>query len=427
MNNRWSPRCLRPSMAWFSLGIVLSAASGFAFTETIPEGETELPGELIFVESVPLETDLDLADIPEARDVWPAMIAAARQSLDIATFYFSPRPDGPGALTPVIEALTAAADRGVRIRALSDLGFNGTYPETSALIAELPGAASRCLDAKGLWGGVLHAKCFVVDGTEFFLGSQNWDWRALEHIHELGVRVRHPGLTAQLVRIFNLDWRLAAGAQLTMPQAGPDQGETTFTLLCRGEPVTATLAASPPQALPAGIPWDEPLLVALADGASHTLRLQLLSYNPGARNDADGEYYATLESALERAAVRGVQVRIILSNWAKRHYMLPHIQKLAALDNIEIRFTNIPAWSGGFVPYARVEHAKYLVADEAACWIGTANWSRSYFHTSRNLSLFLRGNAATRDPIAFFDRSWNSKYAEVVDPDGRYEPPRIGE
>ena len=57
-----------------------------------------------------------------------------------------------------------------------------------------PGVAARLLDAGAAWGGVLHAKGMIVDGRTFFLGSQNWDWRALEHIHELGVRVRHPDL-----------------------------------------------------------------------------------------------------------------------------------------------------------------------------------------------------------------------------------------
>ena len=37
------------------------------------------------------------------------MVAGARSCLDIETFYFSGRPDGPGRLAPVIEAVAAAA------------------------------------------------------------------------------------------------------------------------------------------------------------------------------------------------------------------------------------------------------------------------------------------------------------------------------
>ena len=44
------------------------------------------------------------------------------------------------------------------------------------------------IDIGTVAGGVQHAKFFIVDGEEVFLGSQNFDWRALKHIHELGVR-----------------------------------------------------------------------------------------------------------------------------------------------------------------------------------------------------------------------------------------------
>jgi phosphatidylserine/phosphatidylglycerophosphate/cardiolipin synthase-like enzyme len=117
----------------------------------------------------------------------------------------------------------------------------------------------------------------------------------------------------------------------------------------------------------------------------------------------------------------------VLSNWAKRPYMLPHIRSLAVLPGVEIRFTDYPEWSGGFIPYARVDHAKFLVADRRALWIGTANWARDYFHESRNISLFVEGEALAADAIAFFETGWRGPYAETVDPCREYAPPRIGE
>ena len=58
------------------------------------------------------------------------------------------------------------------------------------------------------------------------------------------------------------------------------------------------------------------------------------------------------------------------------------------------------------------------------CWIGTANWARSYFHDSRNISLFVEGKAIADDAIAFFEIGWQGPYAEPVDPCGEYQPPR---
>jgi phosphatidylserine/phosphatidylglycerophosphate/cardiolipin synthase-like enzyme len=125
-----------------------------------------------------------------------------------------------------------------------------------------------------------------------------------------------------------------------------------------------------------------------------------------------------------------VRVEIILSNWAKRKSALPWIRSLAAAPNVAVRFTNIPESPTGYIPYARVEHAKYLIADDNACWLGTANGSRDYFHESRNVSLFVRGRTGqgvAADLAAVFATSWDGPYAEPVSPCGEYTPPRTGE
>ena len=55
----------------------------------------------------------------------------------------------------------------------------------------------------------MHAKYFVVDGEEAFVGSQNFDWRALEHIHEMGAHVRVPAFGRALAAVFLEDWDIA--------------------------------------------------------------------------------------------------------------------------------------------------------------------------------------------------------------------------
>jgi phosphatidylserine/phosphatidylglycerophosphate/cardiolipin synthase-like enzyme len=390
----------------------------------VGEGSVEL------VESVPIETALDLADIRNAGSVWCDMIRAAERTIDIETFYVSGR-TGKDSLDAVIGELGDAARRGVHIRLIVDSGFYTTYPDVAAEIGELPGSEVRVLDAESLWGGVLHAKFFIVDGRELFVGSQNWDWRALEHIRELGVRISHPSLAQALEAIFEMDWALA-----TEERARPTREEqgTVSALSVSGGPfvlttgdaneVTAVLAASPAEALPPGIAWDESLLVQVVDAAREHVRLQLLTFNPV---DREGTYHDALECALRRAAARGVHVRIVLSDWSTRSSMLPYALSLAAVPGIEVRFTTIPQWSGGFIPYARVEHAKYLVADDDACWIGTSNWTWSGFHQCRNVSIFLHGAAMATQVIEFFETDWNSRFAHEADPCKDYEAPRIGQ
>ena len=157
-----------------------------------------------------------------------------------------------------------------------------------------------------------------------------------------------------------------------------------------GDTVSVRLAASPRDARPAGIPWDEPLINSLLDTAERTVRIHLLTYSP---MDKDGKTYGSFDIAVRRAAARGVDVRIIVSNWSKRSTILPYIQSLAVIPGISVQFTSIPEWSGGFIPYSRVEHPKYLVVDGISCWIGTANWNTGSFLTSRNVGLYYPGRS----------------------------------
>ncbi len=403
------------------LAATLLFAMSLPVALSLPIATAAAQGTMQLVESVPVETVLDQPDLPEARDVWPEMIASARSTLDIEVFYVSADPARDDALDVVLAAVSAAAARGVRVRLLADRGFHKTYPEWIDAIGGLPGAEVRLLDARRLWGGVQHAKFFVVDDRACFVGSQNWDYRALEHIHELGARFESAAVATAVGAVFAHDWALAGGGTppTDVAAAGP------WALAADGGAVaTVRFAASPPQALPPGVPHDEPLLVDLIDRAAREVRLHLLSYGVAER---DGTYYATLDAALRRAAARGVQVKVILSNWAKRAAALPHIKSLAVLDNVEVRFTNIPPWSGGAIPFARVEHPKYLVKDDDEAWLGTANWGRDYFHESRNLSFFIAGGPVAGDMARWFDTSWNSPYAEVVDPCADYAPPPRGE
>lgn len=398
-----------------------------ALTAAAASAEPAAPGRLTFVESVPVETEpvLDLPDVPNAPQVWLDLVRGATRSLDVFTFYFSPDPAGGDALSAVLDEVAAAGRRGVDVRLLSDAGFHKTYPETHDRFATLPGVRSRLLDARKVWGGILHAKGMVIDGERFFLGSQNWDWRSLTHIHELGAVVEQPDLARMVESVYDGDFRVLAGGETlkTLSWDAPDQPlwDTARTLILpSGATCEAVVAASPRAGLPAGVPWDLPLLVELMDAAHDTLRLQMLSYDPTEKGD---EYWPALDGALRRAASRGVKVQLIFSNWAKRANALVDIQSLAVMPNIEIRFTNIPAWSGGFVPFARVDHAKFATADGQRLWLGTSNGSRDYFTESRNLSLVLRGEGCAAVADAFFARGWSSPYAEKVDPCGSYTPP----
>lgn len=380
------------------------------------------PDALELVESWPVETTLDDPSMPEAHEVWLEMIGAARERLDFLHFYGASEPGGR--LEPVIEAIAAAVRRGVRVRFVFDASFHAKQPEIPDRLAAMPGVEVRILDLRPLTGGVQHTKLFVVDDAEAFVGSQNFDWRSLEHIQELGVRVREPALVRQVREVFELDWALAGGATLEQARAAIGGAAAPVDTTFRGEPVRAWMVASPRDLLPREESWEWPRLRAAIEGARERVRLQVMSYQ--IRNHGGGDW-RELDDALRAAAARGVRVELIVSSWETRPGRIEALQDLARVEGIEVRLVDIPEASSGFIPYARTVHAKYATIDGALAWLGTSNAGGDYFLHSRNVGLFVEGAAMARALDAYFDRVWTSAYASVVDPARTYERPRIGE
>lgn len=270
----------------------------------------------------------------------------------------------------------------------------------------------RLLDGASAYGGVLHCKYFVIDRRELFVGSANLDWRALTHIHELGLRVRAPALAAWLSSLFTLDWALAGGAPLdearARARAAAVGARRRATVRFADEETALETAASPTGWLPdepEGSSWALPRLVALLDRARARVRVQLLSYEPRFR---DARPFLTLDAALRRAADRGVAVELLLSHWSVGPEKIAALRALDEHPGIELRIAAIPPWSGGEIPFARVVHAKYAIVDDDVAWLGTSNWSGDYFHHSRNVELFIDGRALAGALAAVFDALWTA-------------------
>jgi phosphatidylserine/phosphatidylglycerophosphate/cardiolipin synthase-like enzyme len=285
-------------------------------------------------------------------------------------------------------------------------------------LGTLPNILVRVIDYGKIAGGIQHAKFFVVDGRSVFLGSQNFDWRALTHIHELGLRIRNAAVASAFSRIFDIDWNLAdtAGVQ-SAGTAGTGElpGVPVAVLLAPGDTVRVTPTWSPKQQIPDTSLWDETQIVRLIDGARNDLSLQFLTYSAVGRKDSP---YRVIDDALRRAAERGVAVKMIISDWEKATPAERHLRALSSVPNIEVRFSVIPEWSGGYVSFARVEHCKYIVADGNRFWLGTSNCEKNYFYGSRNVGVVGESATLAGRLRQIFTKSWEGPYLEPIGPDG---------
>ena len=422
----WAARRRTVSLsAWllvaFTLGPgwITNAADAAGSEERQADGR---PIEL--VETRPIESSLGNPALRPTREVWSEMIGRARRSLDLEEFYLSDWPHE--ALSGILRVLGEAARRGVRVCLLLDAGMYRNYPMPADSHGRVAGITVRRIDFRRIAGGIQHSKYFVVDGEEAFLGSQNLDWRSLEHIHELGVRVRDPRLARALDGIFEMDWAASdtLAAEPARASAIRDAASrvraavSTRPLLlvqAAGDTVSCLPSWSPPRQSPDSTLWDRDVLVRLLDSARKEIVLQTLTYSPESREGND----PALDDALRRAAGRGVDVRMIISDWESSRSM-DALKALARVTGIQVRLSTVPEWSGGYIPYARVEHLKYAVVDTSAAWIGTSNWDPSYFHNSRNVALTFWNRPLAAQARAVFSADWNAPGSHAVKPDSTY-------
>ncbi|MGZ3184479.1 MAG: phospholipase D-like domain-containing protein [Telluria sp.] len=380
-------------------------------------------GGVELVQTVPVETTLASADLRDPLTVWSELFDGALHEIDIAQFYIASRPGAP--FEQVIERLAAAGRRGVHIRFLLEKrGIALSDAATIERIRKIPNLDLRVLEFGALTGtGIIHAKYLLVDGKSAYIGSQNFDWRSFTHIHETGVRVTEPAVVAQAAAIFEQDWN--AQALLASGKAVPRAGASFVA------PPTADvqLVASPAAYNPPGVADSEATLVALLADAKRSISVQVLDYAPlGYGPDGTRPYYAVIDTALRSAAARGVQVRLMVSNWNTEKPAVDYLKSLALLPNVQVRVVTLPAWSGGPVPFARVMHSKTLVIDGATAWVGTSNWSGGYFDKSRNLEVILRAPAMAARVAQLQEQVWSSRYAAPLDINKDYpKPDKSGE
>jgi phospholipase D3/4 len=384
------------------------------------------------VESVPEATIYGEPNVPHTQDVWLDMIGHAQRSIDIAAFYIA---DKPGeSLSPVLDALAAKAKAGISVRVLVDRTFLKQKENQEGVdrLRAIHGVDVRMLPVDALTGGVLHAKYMVIDGQSVFVGSQNWDWRALTQIHEIGVRVANQRFAQTFQAAFDFDWQLANDPDL--PKAAeramepPSFAPVTMNdpvILDRGsaEPLVAFPAFSPPALMPHWVSAEQPALVHMIESSQHTLSVQVMTLSAIRQYGPKG-WWPEVDAALRDAAARGVQVRIIVADWALREPMQSYLKSLAVLPNITVKVSQLPPAPQGFIPFARVEHAKYAVADGRAVYIGTGNWEWSYFNNTVDASVFVQGAGPAKTLTQIFDRDWNGPYVTTMEVGKNYPPPR---
>jgi len=387
----------------------LNRLAGFGVLFLLPLLASAAPTPVEIVQSIPEGTNLALPELRRAKDVWPLMIDGAKTRIDIAQMYISSAKGR--ALEPVIEALEAAGNRGVKIRFLLWVGMKDNDEDSLARIRAIPNLTLAIYDISKVTGGIHHAKYWVVDGKEIFVGSQNFDWLSLEEIHETGVLIDSKPLADRLETVFAHDWGFA-----TTGVWGDESVPASSTA-----PSDVELVSSPERLNPKGVSVALAKLLSLIGNAKASIKIALLDYSTSAYSEK--KPWTEIDDALRAAAKRGVKVELLLSHWNTAKSEIGSIRSLAVVPGIEVKISFVPDLPSGHVPYSRVIHTKHMIVDGKTYWVGTSNWSRGYFYDTRDIEIVMNRPELARTGTKIFEAVWTAPYTEALDPNREYPAP----
>ncbi|XP_031442880.1 5'-3' exonuclease PLD4 isoform X2 [Clupea harengus] len=402
----------------------------FSLVESIPEG-------LIYPPGSPL--------LPSISQTWKDVLDKANKSVDIAAFYLTLRDNGMGLTEPsanegrqVFAKLMQLEPKGVKLR----LAVNSpqSYPMDTEELSSA-GAEVRPVDLQSVTGGIIHTKLWVVDKKHLYIGSANMDWRALTQVKEVGVLVENCSCLAQdAARIFGIYWDIGDRKKGSLPPHWPGRFSALFSanhplvVNVNGVPARIYLSSAPAPLSAQGRSDDLTTILSVIADARKFVYISVMDYLPLSQYSDPVRFWPPIDTAIREAAcARGVEVNILVSCWNHSpRSMFIFLESLSVLRQpplqcrIAVRVFQVPSTTAQQeIPFARVNHAKYMVTDRVV-YIGTSNWSEGYFTQTAGVGLVVNqtGSEASQEQKTvqselqgIFERDWKSTFAGNLSPE----------
>lgn len=376
-------------------------------------------------------------------EAWGSLIALANKSIDIGSFYWSLRGSDVYNHSSAWQGekifqqlLNSGTQRGIKIRIAQSAPTKSEPNIDTEIFVKRKAAEVRSVNFPRLiGGGVLHTKLIIVDGQHFYVGSANMDWRALTQVKELGALLTNcTCLTKDISKIFNAYWILGRNNS-HIPAHWPDEYSTKFNI---NSPLRVNyngkydfktyISSSPPPLVARGRTSDVDAIINTILHAEKFVHISVMDYFPLMLYAPRNKYWPLIDDALRKAAIENkVSVKLLISWWnhsrPSEDYFLRSLESLTnSFKGVDIqvkRFIVPTNEDQSKIPFARVNHNKYMVTDSTA-YIGTSNWSGDYFVNTAGIGFVLQDTDYDRNSTeetirtqlaSVFERDWNSVYA----------------
>nr|WP_301288363.1 phospholipase D-like domain-containing protein [Natronospira proteinivora] len=318
---------------------------------------------------------------------YPAMLTAirsARESITLSTYIFNRDRVG----REFVDALSEARQRGVAIRVLVDaVGLRYSMPSIEGLLKRDSIPTAKFMPARLPWLVRFmnlrnHRKLLVVDGHKGFIGGMNiaagnvLDETTHHPIRDIHFEVEGP-VVSEMQAVFAEDWLFAVGEDL--------RHRAFF-------PIPRTPGASLARIVADGPDENYDTLRQILLGALNAAQHRIAIMTPYFLPDA------SLQDALGAAALRGVQVDVIL----------PEKNNLSLVSwAIEAQLAPMMRWGVQFhFRPGPFDHSKLFTVDGQWAMIGSANWD------PRSLSLNFECNLECYDE--WFVQSLESHFRDCL-------------
>lgn len=396
--------------------------------------------KIVLLESIPEGLEFNSSTIHTSIfQAWLNLMDEARSSIDIASFYWTLTNKDTGTHDPtayqgetILKKLAELSGKlSVRIAVNTP---QESQPQNDLKLLNDSGADIRTVNMRELTSGVLHTKFWVVDKKHIYIGSANMDWRSLTQVKELGAVVYNCScLATDLGKIFEAYWFL--GESQSIPSPWPDSFSTLYNkdtplqLPLNNTPSRVYLSSSPPSFCAAGRTPDLQSILSVMKDAQSFIYIAVMNYLPTMEFSHPKRYWADIDTQLRQVAYeKRIKVRLLISCWASTQpVMFPFLKSLASVYDpkskldIQVRLFVVPASpKQKEIPFARVNHNKYMVTDKVA-YIGTSNWSGDYFvHTAGSALVVNQTTSQSPESTiqsqlqAVFERDWSSDYSTPI-------------
>lgn len=376
----------------------------------VPETYRPIAGLSDRVTHLPLMGGNRIQPLENGEEAYPAMLAAidqARQSVFMSTYIMDM--DGMG--RRFVACLAAAVQRGVDVRVILDgVGEYYSLPHAGWLLKRAGVPFRRFLPPKLLPPSLYinlrnHRKIMTVDSETGFTGGMNIGDRHLaadpsnpSRVKDVHFRISGP-VVAQMEQVFLADWNFCNDAAPPPSREGCDSPPCT-----QGEALCRTVVDGPNE--------DIDKLAMILVGAAAAARRRIFVMTPYFLPSKD------LVGALQTAALRGVDVRILLP--AKNN--LPYVKWasdnmlwLLLREGVRIFYQPPP-----FV------HSKLFLVDDYYAVIGSANIDPRSLRLNFEMVLEVYDTTLNHDLASRFARAQaRSRETSLAEADGRSLPVKV--